>query len=98
MGAEMMLFIVAFSIVGKRVQYSPSPVRFAWKKVPDRSAKPRLRWGEGSLTQTHALELVETKGPHPAMLARLQRKLASGGHLLPPWAGEGQLGKRGIIQ
>jgi hypothetical protein len=28
-------------------------------------------------------ELAETMGPHPAMLARLQRKLASGGHLLP---------------
>jgi hypothetical protein len=76
----MMLFIVAFSVVGEMVQYSPSPVRFAWERVPDRA-------GEGSLTQTHALELEETKGPHPAF-----------GHLLPPWAGEGQLGKRGIIQ
>ena len=72
------------------VQHSPSPVHLAWGRLPDRA-------GEGSLTRTLALESM-AKGPHAAMLARLQRKLASGGHLRPPAAGEGQLGKWGSIQ
>ena len=78
-----MLFIVAFSIVGETVQHSPSPVRYAWERVPDRA-------GEGSLTQTQALELVETKGPHPAIACALAAQACNRGHLLPPAAGEGQ--------
>jgi hypothetical protein len=72
------------------VQLSLSPVPLARGRVPDSA-------GEGPLTRTLALESM-AKGPHAAMLARLQRKLASGGHLLPPAAGEGQLGKWGSIQ
>ena len=75
------MYFIALSVTREMVQYSPSPVLLAWERVPDRA-------GEGSLTQTQALERVETKGPHPAF-----------GHLLPRWrAGEGQFARREFIQ
>jgi hypothetical protein len=78
------------------VQHSPSPVlrsqsEAGWERVPDRA-------GEGSLTQTQALERVETKGPPPAIACALAAQACNRGHLLPPAAGEGELGKWGIIQ
>ena len=74
------MYFIALSVTREMVQYSPSPVHLAWERGPDRA-------GEGSLTQTQALERVKTKGPHPAF-----------DHLLPATAGEGQFVRREISQ
>ena len=57
-----------------------------YSSSPMQDARERVPDRTG-LTQTQALEHVEIKSPHPAF-----------GHLLPPAAGEGQLGKWGSIR
>ena len=83
-----MKYFSALSTKREMLQHSPSPVHLAWERVPDRA-------GEGTLTQTQAPELVETKGPHPASRlgeAEASLRRSQVGHLLPSCAAKGEAG------
>jgi hypothetical protein len=53
-----MNYFSTLSAKREMLRHSPSPVHFAWERVPDRA-------GEGSLTQIQAQEPM-AKSPHPA--------------------------------